>query len=395
MLNVYHYQLNNGLTILLIPRRNIYSLFVNLYVKVGSANENKENNGISHLLEHVVFYQRYNSENSFLANDMRSWAAKDFTNHELFTSKNQREKAIKLLANMIKEPDWSEIDLNKEKNIVKEEIKEYKDDPWEKINNLSAQYLYPNHSLSLPVLGSSETVSQIQLDDIKNWYRKYYSPNNMFLTVVGDISVNETYKEIEKYFNSTSKQDNKIPSISEFPEPSKQMKVKKIKSNSSFNYIVFIFPTPTPNFPYINKLSLLYELLDQYMTPVFNRSELYYDISFEYPKNLYAGSFNFYTACDYDNIEKIEEEIMTNLNNMKITPQKFQEIKDYLVEKKRTEKDELKQLSDSSLYFSLDTGKTKTIDDEIKGIQEISLSEIQNMKEEIFSQKNKYLFIVN
>lgn len=395
MLNIYHHQLQNGLSVLLIQRKNFYSLYACLSVKTGSANEDKNNNGISHLLEHIIFSRTYALEYPFLADEINAETGEDFTTYELFSSCDQKEKTIKILADLIQEPDWQNTDLKKEKNIVAEEIKEYTDSPWEKLNNTIKKYMYPDHPLSLPVPGDINNISKLKLEDLKDWYHRTYSPNNMFLVLVGDIAKESTQKEIKKHFEGISAGKNQPPPVPELPPPYKRKRIKQADNNFSRTYFALIFPTSTPAYPYMAKIMLLHEILEQHFNPIFNKNDLYYDIDLEYPNNFYAGEFRFSGACSASNLTKIEKQTRNELDKLNITPKQFREAKEYLVNRMQIKKDNLKELGGNTLYYFLETKELKNVDDEIQVIKDTSLAEIKTMKEKIFSEENGYLFAVN
>ena len=192
-------KLKNGLSVFTIRKPNFNTIDLTLYVKTGSAYENKENNGISHLLEHLISVNRHKKQFYPFGLDFHAFTHKDYTHYEMTIAKEYINEAIRTFGQIIGKPVFLTATLKKIKTRIFEEIADDKDNPYDILYNAIDNRLYSNSSLKLPILGIKKTIQEINLKEIKSWYVKYYQPDNMILTIVGDVENKKTKKLAEKY----------------------------------------------------------------------------------------------------------------------------------------------------------------------------------------------------
>jgi len=400
MLKYYIKKLKNGLTVFIINTKKLSSLDITLYVRVGSIYENKENNGISHLLEHLLFLKTKQLKSSQVGLDIYPYTQKDFTYFEITTHKDLAGEALSAVSSAVLLPEFTRNNLKIIKKIVLEEIMEYCDNPYEVFNQKIDQYLYKNSSLALDVAGSKEKIRVITADDLKNWYEKYYIPENMILTLAGDINVNATIKQINKLFHFNNFKSKAI----DYPEnisgkiiyPKVLAKpIKFINHNFQQAYLTFVFPASGINdSKYIYNV-LLAELLNRKMRQKLENSGLFYNIELDYRQYLNTGEFRIITACNKKNINKAAKELITFVNNVKISEHFFKDIKNYIRYQFMLKEDSVDELSSLSLYLLAGRFKLITIEDETKKIKNISYEEMFKIKEKIFNKNYYYFFIMN
>ncbi|MBO6271147.1 insulinase family protein [bacterium] len=198
---------------------------ISTWVRTGSINENENNNGISHFLEHLMFkgthkhpageFDRILEAKGAIVN-AATW--KDYTFYYVTLPKGENNEdfnlALELHADMMIDPvlPYDEIgapfDLNdknigtkRERHVVIEEIRMREDQPWTKVYNACNRSMYTSHPYKRDVIGTPQIISQVKQEDIMNYYRTFYSPNNMTTIVVGDFNHDEVLKKIETLFD--------------------------------------------------------------------------------------------------------------------------------------------------------------------------------------------------
>jgi zinc protease len=230
-IEVERYQLDNGLTVLLHEDHSDPVVAVALTAHVGSAREKEGRTGFAHLFEHLLFLESENLGKGGLdamsarigGSGANGSTNRDRTNYFQTVPSDALEKMIWAEAdklgyfiNTVTEPV-----LAKEKQVVKNEKRQGVDNrPYGHENYVIGKNMYPeNHPYNWQVIGSLEDLQNATVEDVKEFYKKWYTPNNTVLTVAGDFDKKQAKKWISKYFaeipagaivNESSKQPVKL-----------------------------------------------------------------------------------------------------------------------------------------------------------------------------------------
>src|SRR3989344_8113085 len=188
--------LKNGLKVI-IEKRKSDSVSIEAMVGVGSNYEDKNISGISHFIEHILFKgtkTKTAKQISSLIEDvggrLNAYTSKERTAYHGKVPKQYLQVLLDVLSDMLQNPVFDENELKKEKNVVLSEAKIWKDQPRLNQWNLLEKILWKKHPAKNPIIGTVETIKRITRKDILNYYKKYYIPNNITLTIVGDIEDN-------------------------------------------------------------------------------------------------------------------------------------------------------------------------------------------------------------
>lgn len=393
MLKFYHKELKNKLSLLTIKTKKLSSLDITLYIKTGSAFENKDNQGISHLLEHLLFLETKQSKLDPIALDIYPYTRKDFTYFEITTHKDLLNIALENLFLIINSPKFTKENLRLVKSIVKQELAEFAENPYDIFNQKIDAYLYQENDLSFNIAGTEKSLESITLDDLKRWYDNYYHPANMLLSLVGDVSTSEVLKAIKKTDFNPVFENKKIDKVI-YPITTKPIYLKN-DLNSKTSYLAFVFPTSGINSLSYIKFILLGEILNKKLRQSFENSGLLYDISLYYQPYLNAGEFRVVTACRKSEVKKIIDKFDEFLDDSKISSSYFKTVKNYIKYQFRLKEDNVDELSALSLYLLKNKPELITLENEIELIENTNLSEINKLKSKFISKKNSYYFIMN
>ena len=205
------YKLKNGLEIILHENNNLPITAVNIWYKVGSANEHKGKTGIAHLFEHMMFQGSQNVPKEAHFRFIQE-AGGSLNGSTSFDRTNYYEK---IPANFLELIFWLESDrmgyllpaltpekLKNQKEVVSNErLERYDNQPYGLAWEILISNLYPdNHPYSWSTIGSLEDISSFNLDDVSSFFKKYYSPSNATLVVAGSFDKNNVKDLISKYF---------------------------------------------------------------------------------------------------------------------------------------------------------------------------------------------------
>lgn len=208
--NSYHLtRLSNHLQVFTIPMRERESAAVAIWVRVGGRYESKRFSGISHFLEHMLFKgtrRRSSREikkevegvggalNAFTSEESTCYFAKLLVEHF--------PRAVDVLSDMVREATLPPKEMERERTVILEEIKMYRDQPAQYVHELMGELLWPEQPLGRSLAGMPETVSAIRRQDMVGYKRRYYQPRNIMVSVAGAVSHAEVLELAKKYFPS-------------------------------------------------------------------------------------------------------------------------------------------------------------------------------------------------
>lgn len=201
------HKLKNGITVLMEPVKHYNTAAFGVWVKVGSCYENKENNGISHLIEHMLFKgtesrtaNDISSETSFLGGSLNACTGKEETSFYVRTLPEYLNRAIDLISDMICASTIPEDELEREKGVVCEEIDMYKDSPEDYVHECLQKNVWHRHPLGYYISGRKKTVRGFDREYIMKFIEEHYVGENMVISVAGRFEAAETFKIIEEKF---------------------------------------------------------------------------------------------------------------------------------------------------------------------------------------------------
>jgi zinc protease len=202
--------LANGLTLLVHEDHSVPIVGVNLWYHVGSRNEKRGKTGFAHLFEHFFFNGSENYPHGFReamddlgANNRNGTTNGDRTNFFEDVPVSALERTLYLEADRMGflEKQISKEMLERERGVVQNEKRQGENQPYGSVFQRIEETVYPySHPYSWSTIGSMEDLNAASLEDVKEWYRTYYAPNNCVLALAGDITPEHARELVQKYF---------------------------------------------------------------------------------------------------------------------------------------------------------------------------------------------------
>lgn len=188
--------LNNGLRVLTVPMPHTQSVTLGFYVATGSRYERKEVSGLSHFLEHLLFKgsQNYPTAKDIfgaverLGGVLNGWTDMEATAYWVKVPADQQEKALLVLADLVFRPLFDREELEKERQVVEEEIARRNDHPEELAFELLGETLWPNQALGRPVLGNGKSLKAVDRERMSTYWRRQYAADNIIFGAAGAVS---------------------------------------------------------------------------------------------------------------------------------------------------------------------------------------------------------------
>ena len=211
------YKLDNGLTVILEENHASPVVAVNVWVKTGSACEVEGEYGLAHVHEHMLFKGTEKRQVGEIAKviegsggDINAFTSFDETVYYVVIASRFLDTALDVLSDAMQNSTFDPDELNKELEVVVEEIRRGEDSPSRNLSEMMFSTTFKEHPYGRPVIGTEESVRSFTREGITDFYKKWYVPNNMILVVVGDFNTAEVMPKIEELYG-------KYPS-SELPE---------------------------------------------------------------------------------------------------------------------------------------------------------------------------------
>lgn len=203
--------LDNGLTLVVHEDHSVPIVAVNLWYHVGSRDEKRGKTGFAHLFEHFFFNGSENHPHGFReamddlgANNRNGTTNNDRTNFFEDVPVPALERTLYLEADRMGFLGGyiSKEMLERERGVVQNELRQGDNQPYGRVFDRVVETIYPwSHPYSWPTIGSMEDLNAASLEDIREWYRTYYGPNNCVIALAGDITPQRAFELVKKYFD--------------------------------------------------------------------------------------------------------------------------------------------------------------------------------------------------
>lgn len=200
---------DNGLTVVIKEMSGIYSTSIAVAVNVGSAVEPKECNGYSHFIEHMLFKgtptrnARQISETiEDIGGQLNAYTSKDVTCFYTKTAGKHTKECLELLSDMFFNSVFDGEELDRERQVIIEEIIMGEDIPDDVCHDLLCEALYGDNSLGRTITGPKEIIERATREDLLEFKKRYYTPSNVCISIAGNVAADEVIKYVEDYFVS-------------------------------------------------------------------------------------------------------------------------------------------------------------------------------------------------
>lgn len=200
-------KLSNGVRVLLVPMAGVESVTTMILVKTGSRNETEEQAGISHVLEHMVFKgtKKYPSPMAIaeavdgIGAEQNAFTSKEYTGYYITSAAQHMPLALDIQSEMLTVPLLPQDDLNREREVIVEEINMYEDQPMAKAGEEFENLMYAGSSLGREIIGTKETVRATTSDHLRHYLNNWYYGGNVLVVIAGKIGdKSEVSKLIEE-----------------------------------------------------------------------------------------------------------------------------------------------------------------------------------------------------
>ena len=409
---VYIEKLENGLTVMIIPKQDIQKKYIILGTHYGSNDstfiipgEEKETvvpKGVAHFLEHKLFEQE-NGTNSLdvltsLGVNANAYTTNDHTAY-LYECTDNFYEALDEFMDYVQHPYFTDENVEKEKGIIGQEIMMYDDYPEWKVYLNALEAMYHNNPVKLDITGTIETISKIDKDILYKCYNTFYNPSNMVLVAAGTFEPEKLLEEIKKRL-IPNKSNGEIKRIyPEEPETIVKERIKQKMQVSQSLYTIGIKDKPVKNDQKVKKhiaieiilniligtSSNLYQKLYK-QGIIYNMPSLEYEFTDEYAHVLLTGQSN--------DTEKLYEELRNEIDRLKkvgICEEDFSRIKKTIYGGYIKEYEDV---ADIARMFLSDYFKGIISFEYLEEIEGINVEYVHQVLKDVFKNENMVISVI-
>lgn len=421
------FKLENGHTIIL-ANKDGGLVNVSSWVKTGSINENEQNNGISHFLEHLMFkgthkhkagdFDRILEAKGAIVN-AATW--KDYTFYYVTLPKGENNQdfyqAIELHADMMIDPILPEDEIGaefdvkdenvkdkRERHVVIEEIRMRKDQPWTKVYNACNKGMYCAHPYKRDVIGTPEIISQVSQKEIMDYYKTFYTPENITTIIVGDFDNEVILEKVMKEFNFEGRENSSMP-VNTLDSPITETKYIEQTSQINSAFMMFGYLGPVAKdlkqSTALEMLSIvlgdgtssrLYQnLIEKQEEPIFNmiNAEHY---QFKDGDNFFIQA-NFRPEKKEIALELIKKEI-ENLQNSPVLENEFLKAKKKIKSKFAFNAETVSEIGETIGYYMTVCDDLALVEDYLKLLDEITIDDLQKTAQKYLNISNATISVL-
>lgn len=205
--------LDNGMTVILDPHHFAPVVATQIWVGVGSADESPEEAGLAHFHEHMLFKGTMTRGVGEIARDIEglggninAWTSFDQTVYHTVLPSESCEEGLAILADAISNSIFDPDEVEKESEVILEELKRSQDMPWSRLSQELFAQVFQQHPYRRPIIGTADTIKSFEREDLLRFYRKWYVPNNLTLVMVGDFDEAKVMAQVKELFAAQNTQ---------------------------------------------------------------------------------------------------------------------------------------------------------------------------------------------
>jgi len=400
-------KLGNGLRIVTHRMPRMQSAAIGIWIKAGGRYENIKNKGVAHYIEHLLFKgsKKYSCKEIKESIEGVGGILNGFTSEEVtcFLVKipaRHLDLAVSVLSSMVINPLFKLEDIKKERTVILEEIKMYRDLPQSYVHELLDNLLWPRHPLGESILGTEESIVGMAKADLVSFKEEYYSPANLVVSVAGAFEENKLFNQLKNNFSNLSEKNknNFLP----VKEAQDRPQLKIYSKSTEQTHLALGFHGYRRDHPLKHALGLLNVILGGNMSSrLFNevreKRGLAYEIGSQLKRFYDTGAFVVHAGIDNSKVEAAIGLILKELAKTKkslVSNDEFKRAKDFYLGHLEMA---LEDTMDNMLWIGESTitlDKTYALEEVIKEVNKVERKDLLKTANDIFNNKSLNLALI-
>lgn len=389
MTNIY--KLSNNITVVLEKMPYLKSASFGVWIRAGSSNEDDQNNGIAHMIEHMLFKgtnrrsaRQIADEMAKIGGNINAFTSKECTSYYATTLSEHLSIAIDIISDMLTNSLIEEKALKKEKGVIIEEIDMYDDSPEDLVHELLQQRVWKDHPLGFMISGTKQVVRKVSREQIVNFMDTYYVGENIIISVAGNFDEDEILKLLERSFGTMrdkSEKENDCPG-----KPNYHRVVCKRDKDIEQMHLNIAFDCISYQSEERYTLSVLNSILggsvnSRLFQKIREDSGLTYSIYSYGSSYRDTGLLHIYAAMNPSQtatvVKKIRQ-IISDIRKKGITKEELEMTKEQIKTELILGSESAKSRMNSNGKSMLNRGRITTLEELIEGIDQVSLVDLKS-----------------
>ncbi|WP_068775164.1 pitrilysin family protein [Paenibacillus sp. FJAT-26967] len=388
--------LKNGLRVVTESIPTCRSVAIGIWVKTGSRNETEQSNGISHFIEHMLFKgtERYSAKEiaevfDGIGGNVNAFTSKEYTCYYAKVLDDHLSIAVDILSDMFFNSVFNEKEMEKEKNVIFEEISMYEDTPDDLVHDLVAKAAYGNHPLGYTILGTQDHLSGMKPQDLRDYMKACYTIENTVIAVAGNIDAS-VYDLLEKHFGAFA--NSGAPAAQE--EPAFMSERVFQSKQTEQNHICLSLPGLSLREDNLYPMVLLNNAIGGGMSSrlfqeIREKRGLAYSVYSYHSSHIDNGVFTIYTGTapkQTEEVLKVTLELLNEIAEKGMTEAELrkgkEQLKGSLILSLESTSSRMNRIGKNELM----TGRHYTLDEMINRIESVEMEHIHDLTRKLFAK---------
>lgn len=396
-------KLTNGVQLVTAPLHDTKVVTVLIMFKVGSRYEQKNQNGISHFLEHLFFKGTKNRPSTLeISHELDSvgaaynaFTSKEYTGYYIKLESHKLELALDMLSDMLCNSLFDPKEIERERGVIMEEINMYEDNPMATVEEDLEHLLYGENTLGRTIVGPKTTIQKISRQQILEYRRSHYHANNMVVAIAGKVDGKNIQKMAEKFFG-----DGKIPK--QKPVHYQKISINQVKARVHLKHkkteqvhVALGWPALKVTDPNMEALQILSIILGGNMSSrlfisIRERKGLCYFIRSSVNPYEDTGNMVIQAGIDKKRIEPALKAIQEEINlllTQGITEKELQKAKDFVRGKLVLQLEDSEEIASWLVQRLLFTPKIMTPEEKMKRLNSVTKNDVMKIAKKVFKKE--------
>jgi predicted Zn-dependent peptidase len=390
----------NGLTLITEEMKHIRSISIGIWVKTGSRDEDREWNGISHFVEHMVFKGTQHRTAEEIARQVDSiggnidaFTAKECISFSMKVLDEHLPVALDVLSDLVLNPVFDDQDIKRERGVILEEIKMDEDNPDYLVHEIFTQNFWKDHPLGRPILGTRDTVKRFERPPVFDFYSHRFIPGNVIITAAGNLNHERFVELVTQHFEKMKPATNGFHSA-----PPKIVPKIILRNKKSLEQVQICVGVPSYPITHEKRHSsyILNTLLGGGMSSrlfqnIRERQGLAYAIYSDLNPYRDTGCLSIYAGTSRESAVKVVECVVSEFQKLKaelVSAEELQRAKDQLkgslMLSLESSTARMSNLARQEMYFD----RFYELDELIEKIQAVTAEELKDLANYFFKTDN-------
>jgi predicted Zn-dependent peptidase len=390
--NIRRTTLPNGMMVLTERMPHVRSVSLGVWIGTGSRDEQAEENGLSHFVEHMVFKgtttrsaRDIARETDAIGGNLDAFTGKETVCFNIKVLDTNVPAAMNILADLVLNPTFTPDDIAREQSVVLEEIKMDEDNPDYLIHEIHTANFWKNDPLARSILGTAKTVSSFDEAAVRRFHSERFAPSNMVFSAAGHLEHEEMIAEVTRYFGALAATSN---TPARFPEPAATPHIT-LRNKKSLEQVQICLGVPAPRVDHPDRyaLYLLSSILGGGMSSrlfqsVREEAGLAYSIYSELSPFRDTGALSIYAGTSIEKTQEMLRLILEEFRRIKAEPVSDDELqraknqsKGNIVLGLESSSSRMSNLARQQMYY----GRFNTVDEIISEVDRVTADDVQRL----------------